>query len=111
MIFDYCSLNWVVHPIKGLRFLFGFSLGFPSTSNLHVQDLKCEPINCSVSHYYSSQLIYGPVFTAPTNQIHWSMVQSRTYKWNLTATTTKPKPQGSFPCVILPRDLNLRCLV
>ena len=23
IIFDYCSLDWVVHPIRGIGFLFG----------------------------------------------------------------------------------------
>ena len=34
MIFDYCSLNWVVHPIKGLRFLFGCKNLFFSINRL-----------------------------------------------------------------------------
>ncbi|PWA20573.1 coagulation factor 8 [Artemisia annua] len=37
-----------------------------------------------------------PLPIAPTYQIHWSMKQARTVRWNLTANAARPNPQGSF---------------
>ncbi|CAH1437499.1 unnamed protein product [Lactuca virosa] len=32
----------------------------------------------------------------PTYEIHWSMKQARTIRWNLTANAARPNPQGSY---------------
>ncbi|KAL2906155.1 L-ascorbate oxidase-like protein [Bienertia sinuspersici] len=32
----------------------------------------------------------------PTYQVHWSMKQARTIRWNLTANAARPNPQGSY---------------
>ncbi|KAF5791805.1 putative L-ascorbate oxidase [Helianthus annuus] len=37
-----------------------------------------------------------PLPIAPTYQIHWSMKQARTIRWNLTANAARPNPQGAF---------------
>ncbi|KAM0004849.1 putative laccase [Helianthus debilis subsp. tardiflorus] len=37
-----------------------------------------------------------PFPIAPTYQVHWSMKQGRTIRWNLTANAARPNPQGSF---------------
>ncbi|XP_071730976.1 L-ascorbate oxidase homolog [Rutidosis leptorrhynchoides] len=37
-----------------------------------------------------------PLPIAPTYQVHWSMKQARTIRWNLTANAARPNPQGSF---------------
>ncbi|GJX26068.1 L-ascorbate oxidase [Tanacetum coccineum] len=37
-----------------------------------------------------------PLPVAPTYQIHWSMKQARTIRWNLTANAARPNPQGAF---------------
>eukprot|EP00261_Vitis_vinifera_P004634 XP_002270831.1 PREDICTED: L-ascorbate oxidase homolog [Vitis vinifera] len=51
----------------------------------------------AVLHYTNSHTpVSGPVPAGPTYQIHWSMKQARTYRWNLTASAARPNPQGSF---------------
>ncbi|KAJ9562315.1 hypothetical protein OSB04_007475 [Centaurea solstitialis] len=51
----------------------------------------------SVLHYANSQTpVSGPIPAGPTYQIHWSMQQARTYRWNLTSNAARPNPQGSF---------------
>lgn len=51
----------------------------------------------SVLHYADSQTpVSGPIPAGPTYQIHWSMQQARTYRWNLTSNAARPNPQGSF---------------
>ncbi|CAH1417465.1 unnamed protein product [Lactuca virosa] len=37
-----------------------------------------------------------PLPIGPTYQVHWSMKQARTVRWNLTANAARPNPQGSF---------------
>lgn len=51
----------------------------------------------AVLHYSNSHTsVSGPVPAGPTYQVHWSMQQARTYRWNLTANAARPNPQGSF---------------
>nr|GEY17134.1 L-ascorbate oxidase homolog [Tanacetum cinerariifolium] len=51
----------------------------------------------SVLHYTNSQTrVSGPIPAGPTYQVHWSMQQARTYRWNLTSNAARPNPQGSF---------------
>ncbi|XP_059293775.1 L-ascorbate oxidase homolog [Lycium ferocissimum] len=51
----------------------------------------------SVLHYTNSRTpVSGPVPPAPTGQMHWSMLQARTFRWNLTANAARPNPQGTF---------------
>ncbi|KAJ7944389.1 L-ascorbate oxidase-like [Quillaja saponaria] len=51
----------------------------------------------AVLHYTNSQKpVSGPLPVGPTYQIHWSMKQARTQRWNLTANAARPNPQGSF---------------
>ncbi|KAL2531888.1 SKU5 similar 15 [Abeliophyllum distichum] len=38
----------------------------------------------------------GQLPTGPTYEVHWSMKQARTVRWNLTANAARPNPQGSF---------------
>ncbi|VFQ75280.1 unnamed protein product [Cuscuta campestris] len=33
---------------------------------------------------------------APRGQLHWSMKQARSIRWNLTANAARPNPQGSY---------------
>ncbi|CAK9166433.1 unnamed protein product [Ilex paraguariensis] len=48
-------------------------------------------------HYSNSHNpVSGPVPPEPTYQIHGSMLQARTIRWNLTANAARPNPQGSF---------------
>ncbi|KAF6160576.1 hypothetical protein GIB67_019516 [Kingdonia uniflora] len=50
-----------------------------------------------VLHYSNSRTpVTGPLPVDPTYQIHWSMKQARTFRWNLTANAARPNPQGSF---------------
>ncbi|KAD4888091.1 hypothetical protein R6Q59_034809 [Mikania micrantha] len=37
-----------------------------------------------------------PLPIGPTYQVHWSLKQARTIRWNLTANAARPNPQGSF---------------
>ncbi|KAJ0096808.1 hypothetical protein Patl1_28775 [Pistacia atlantica] len=51
----------------------------------------------AVLHYANSKApASGPLPAAPSNQLHWSMQQARTFRWNLTANAARPNPQGSF---------------
>ncbi|PHT56939.1 L-ascorbate oxidase -like protein [Capsicum baccatum] len=51
----------------------------------------------SILHYTNSQTpVSGPVPSAPAGQLHWSMLQARTFRWNLTSNAARPNPQGSF---------------
>ncbi|KAL2528504.1 SKU5 similar 17 [Forsythia ovata] len=51
----------------------------------------------AVLHYTNSRIpVSGPVPDGPTYQLHWSMRQARTYRWNLTSNAARPNPQGSF---------------
>ncbi|KAH0697513.1 hypothetical protein KY290_015385 [Solanum tuberosum] len=51
----------------------------------------------SVLHYTNSQTpVSGPMPPAPAGQMHWSMLQARTFRWNLTSNAARPNPQGSF---------------
>ncbi|KAJ4714953.1 L-ascorbate oxidase-like [Melia azedarach] len=48
-------------------------------------------------HYTNSRSpASGPLPAGPTYEIHWSMKQARTFRWNLTANAARPNPQGSF---------------
>ncbi|XP_031399612.1 L-ascorbate oxidase homolog [Punica granatum] len=48
-------------------------------------------------HYTNSRTpVSRPLPVGPTYQIHWSMKQARTFRWNLTASAARPNPQGSF---------------
>ncbi|KAJ4849485.1 hypothetical protein Tsubulata_030301 [Turnera subulata] len=48
-------------------------------------------------HYSNSHTpASGPLPAAPSYQYHGSMVQARTFRWNLTSNAARPNPQGSF---------------
>lgn len=50
-----------------------------------------------VLHYSNSGAqVSGPLPPAPAGELHWSMEQARTFRWNLTANAARPNPQGSF---------------
>ncbi|CAN4079613.1 unnamed protein product [Withania somnifera] len=54
-------------------------------------------IATSVLHYTNSKTpVSGPLPAAPAGQMHWSMLQARTFRWNLTSNAARPNPQGSF---------------
>ncbi|KAJ8764323.1 hypothetical protein K2173_006063 [Erythroxylum novogranatense] len=51
----------------------------------------------AVLHYSNSKApASGPLPVGPTYQVHWSMKQARTFRWNLTANAARPNPQGSY---------------
>ncbi|KAK9948792.1 hypothetical protein M0R45_004354 [Rubus argutus] len=51
----------------------------------------------AVLHYSNSHTsVSGPVPAGLTYQLHWSMQQARSFRWNLTANAARPNPQGSF---------------
>ncbi|XP_058081192.1 L-ascorbate oxidase homolog [Magnolia sinica] len=51
----------------------------------------------AVLHYSNSQMtVSGPLPAGPTYQKHWSLMQARTIRWNLTANAARPNPQGSY---------------
>ncbi|XAR57827.1 L-ascorbate oxidase [Bertholletia excelsa] len=48
-------------------------------------------------HYTNSRApVSGPIPAGPPNQLHWSMRQARTIRWNLTSNAARPNPQGSY---------------
>ncbi|KAL5713447.1 hypothetical protein ACHQM5_015519 [Ranunculus cassubicifolius] len=54
-------------------------------------------VSTSVLHYTNSQTpVSGPLPAPPSGQFDWSMMQARTFRWNLTANAARPNPQGSF---------------
>ncbi|KAJ0040820.1 hypothetical protein Pint_28126 [Pistacia integerrima] len=51
----------------------------------------------AVLHYANSKApASGPLPAAPSYELHGSMQQARTFRWNLTANAARPNPQGSF---------------
>ncbi|XP_071711118.1 L-ascorbate oxidase homolog [Rutidosis leptorrhynchoides] len=51
----------------------------------------------STLHYTNSKTpVSGPIPAGPTYQVHWSIQQARTYRWNLTSNAARPNLQGSF---------------
>ncbi|KAI5665895.1 hypothetical protein M9H77_15748 [Catharanthus roseus] len=51
----------------------------------------------AVLHYTNSHTpVSGPVPAGPAYGIHGSMLQARSFRWNLTANAARPNPQGSF---------------
>ncbi|XP_028092790.1 L-ascorbate oxidase homolog [Camellia sinensis] len=51
----------------------------------------------AILHYAGSNSpATEPLPIGPTYQLHWSMKQARTIRWNLTANAARPNPQGSF---------------
>ncbi|GJR00766.1 L-ascorbate oxidase [Tanacetum coccineum] len=51
----------------------------------------------AVLHYHNSKIgVSGPPPGGPTTQIAWSVMQARTFRWNLTASGPRPNPQGSY---------------
>ncbi|KAM7264668.1 hypothetical protein ACFE04_002351 [Oxalis oulophora] len=50
----------------------------------------------AVLHYSNSKTSVSGWPAEPNYQLHGSMEQARTYRWNLTASAARPNPQGSF---------------
>ncbi|XAR57828.1 Laccase [Bertholletia excelsa] len=51
----------------------------------------------AILHYTGSNTPAGGALPmGPTYQLHWSMKQARTFRWNLTASAARPNPQGSY---------------
>jgi FtsP/CotA-like multicopper oxidase with cupredoxin domain len=51
----------------------------------------------AVLHYTNSHSpASGPLPSPPTYQYHWSLIQARSFRWNLTANAARPNPQGSY---------------
>ncbi|CAI8612960.1 unnamed protein product [Vicia faba] len=51
----------------------------------------------AVLHYTNSHSpASGPLPTPPAYQYHWSLIQARSFRWNLTANAARPNPQGSY---------------
>ncbi|CAH9069405.1 unnamed protein product [Cuscuta europaea] len=51
----------------------------------------------AVLHYSNSKTpVCGIVPPAPRGQLHWSVQQARSIRWNLTANAARPNPQGSY---------------
>ncbi|KAJ6678478.1 MULTI-COPPER OXIDASE [Salix viminalis] len=51
----------------------------------------------AILHYSNSRTpASGPLPAAPSYGFHGSMMQARTYRWNLTASAARPNPQGSY---------------
>lgn len=49
-----------------------------------------------VLHYSDSHFpVSGPVPPAPNSTL-WSILQARSFRWNLTANAARPNPQGSY---------------
>ncbi|XP_058757902.1 L-ascorbate oxidase homolog [Vicia villosa] len=51
----------------------------------------------AVLHYTNSHSsASGPFPSPPAYQYHWSLIQARSFRWNLTENATRPNPQGSY---------------
>lgn len=62
----------------------------------------------AILHYFGSDTTAsGPLPIGPTYQLHWSMKQARTIRWNLTANAARPNPQGSYHYGTIPVDHTL----
>ncbi|XP_042464727.1 L-ascorbate oxidase homolog [Zingiber officinale] len=50
-----------------------------------------------VLHYSNSNSgLSGAIPAGPATGAHWSMLQARTFRWNLTANAARPNPQGTY---------------
>ncbi|KAJ6853024.1 L-ascorbate oxidase-like protein [Iris pallida] len=62
----------------------------------------------AVLHYSNSgSSLSGPIPPPPRGQLHWSMQQARTFRWNLTANAARPNPQGSYHYGSIPWSRSL----
>nr|GLL18833.1 L-ascorbate oxidase homolog [Ipomoea trifida] len=51
----------------------------------------------AILHYTNSASgVSGLLPPPPKGQMHWSMKQARSFRWNLTANAARPNPQGSY---------------
>ncbi|XP_072958625.1 L-ascorbate oxidase homolog [Typha angustifolia] len=61
-----------------------------------------------ILHYSNSNSpVSGPIPAGPTYQVHWSVKQARTFRWNLTASAARPNPQGSYHYRTIPRARSI----
>ncbi|KAG0464923.1 hypothetical protein HPP92_019087 [Vanilla planifolia] len=63
----------------------------------------------AILHYKDSKSpVLGQIPSAPLFSDDWSMIQARTFKWNLTANAARPNPQGSYKYgnVTISKSLN-----
>ncbi|XP_020085801.1 L-ascorbate oxidase homolog [Ananas comosus] len=59
-------------------------------------------------HYSGSNSpVTGSIPPSPPYQVHGSMQQARTFRWNLTASAARPNPQGSYHYGTIPRARSL----
>ncbi|CAI9110106.1 OLC1v1010072C1 [Oldenlandia corymbosa var. corymbosa] len=56
----------------------------------------------AVLRYAGSQNQVSGPYPSPPSDYHWSMLQARTIKWNLTANAARPNPQGSYHYGMIP---------
>ncbi|XP_042459924.1 L-ascorbate oxidase homolog [Zingiber officinale] len=62
-----------------------------------------------VLHYSDSKSpVSGPLPAGPAFGLHWSMKQSRTFRWNLTASAARPNPQGSYHYGSITRSRSIK---
>ncbi|KAH0458100.1 hypothetical protein IEQ34_013415 [Dendrobium chrysotoxum] len=62
----------------------------------------------AVLHYSNSKSpVSGPIPAPPAGDYHWSMLQARTFRWNLTANAARPNPQGSYKYGNITRSRSL----
>ncbi|KAJ6733050.1 MULTI-COPPER OXIDASE [Salix koriyanagi] len=75
----------------------GHSMKLVEVEGSHtVQNMK-NLTTTAILHYSNSRTpASGPLPAAPSYGFHGSMMQARTYRWNLTASAARPNPQGSY---------------
>ncbi|KAH0450232.1 hypothetical protein IEQ34_020924 [Dendrobium chrysotoxum] len=62
----------------------------------------------AVLHYSNSKSpIFGLIPAPSIDNYHWSMLQARTFKWNLTANAARTNPQGSYKYGSIKRTRSL----
>ncbi|KAK8964307.1 hypothetical protein KSP40_PGU005064 [Platanthera guangdongensis] len=63
----------------------------------------------AILHYINSNSpASGPIPAPPPNKYRWSMLQARTFRWNLTANAARPNPQGSYKYGNITRSRSLQ---
>nr|CAD1828198.1 unnamed protein product [Ananas comosus var. bracteatus] len=112
---------------QGKTYLFRISnVGLTNSINFRIQNHKLKLVEVEGTHtlqniYDSLDIYVGQSLAVlwlelpghwlhpaqPPYQIHGSMQQARTFRWNLTASAARPNPQGSYHYGTIPRARSL----
>ncbi|CAO2827988.1 unnamed protein product [Amaranthus hypochondriacus] len=93
---EYDSLD--VHPGQSLAFLVKLNGTVKDYYIVTSTRFARTPIQATAILRYNGSIVGPslPLPLGPTYEVHWSIKQARTFRWNLTANAARPNPQGSY---------------